>query len=70
MCLCCEHLQRERIYDEPVWDKSYISEDRNLGIYFKLSEKYFLNLQNDIDIRNIRMKYKDELDQIQALESA
>ena len=41
-----------------------------LGIYFGVSERYFLNLQNDIDIRNVRLKHKAELEQIQALKGA
>ena len=32
-----------------------------LGVYFGVSEKYFLNLQNDIDIRNTRLRLADEL---------
>lgn len=31
-----------------------------LGIYFGLSELYFLNIQNDIDLRNEKVKNKDE----------
>ena len=41
-----------------------------LGLYFKLSEKYFLNIQNDIDIRNAKRDNKADLDQIRSLESA
>lgn len=35
-----------------------------LGIYFGVSEMYFLNLQNDIDLRNIKIELKSELDKI------
>ncbi|MBR0043754.1 MAG: HigA family addiction module antidote protein [Synergistaceae bacterium] len=35
-----------------------------LGIYFGVSERYFLNLQNDIDIRNIKLAISDELKNI------
>lgn len=38
-----------------------------LSKYFGVSERYFLNLQNDIDIRNRRMQMADELDRIQAV---
>lgn len=31
-----------------------------LGIYFGLSELYFLNIQNDIDLRNEKVKNKEE----------
>ncbi len=37
-----------------------------LSKYFGVSERYFLNLQNDIDIRNRRMQMADELARIQA----
>lgn len=35
-----------------------------LGRYFGLSEKYFLNLQNDIDIRNTKENLGDALSSI------
>ncbi len=38
-----------------------------LSKYFGVSERYFLNLQNDIDIRNQRIQMADELSQIQAV---
>ena len=38
-----------------------------LSKYFGVSERYFLNLQNDINIRNRRMEVADELDRIQAV---
>ena len=31
-----------------------------LGIYFGLSELFFLNIQNDIDLRNEKLKNKDD----------
>ncbi len=39
-----------------------------LGIYFGVSERYFLNLQNDIDIRNVEVNLKDELEKIRRLQ--
>lgn len=36
-----------------------------MGKYFGVSERYFLNLQNDIDIRNEKIQYADELNRIQ-----
>ena len=41
-----------------------------LGKYFGVSEMYFLNLQNDIDLRNIKIKLKTELDKIVPIVSA
>ena len=35
-----------------------------LGKYFGLSPQYFLNLQNDIDVRNVELTSKHELDKI------
>ena len=41
-----------------------------LGLYFGVSEKYFLNIQNDIDCRNQKELMKDELKKIKSLQSA
>ena len=38
-----------------------------LGKYFGVSDRYFLNLQNDIDIRNEKVKLQKELDEIARL---
>ena len=38
-----------------------------LGRFFGVSERYFLNLQNDIDIRNETLKYSEELNRIQPI---
>ena len=38
-----------------------------LSKYFGVSERYFLNLQNDIDIRNQRIQMADELARIKAV---
>ena len=35
-----------------------------LGKYFGLSERYFLNLQNDIDIRNAKMLITESVSKI------
>ncbi|MBP5305976.1 MAG: HigA family addiction module antidote protein [Lachnospiraceae bacterium] len=37
-----------------------------LGRFFGISEKYFLNLQNDIDIRNEFLEKADDFDKIKA----
>lgn len=41
-----------------------------LGKYFGVSDKYFLNIQNDIDIRNTKIKEEKELNQIKQLDLA
>lgn len=41
-----------------------------LGLYFGVSEKYFLNIQNDIDCRNQKELMKDELKKIKSLQTA
>jgi len=53
-------------------DRRKITPDTSLrlGRYFGVSERYFLNLQNDIDIRNERLEIKDELDQIKTVQPA
>ena len=38
-----------------------------LGKYFGVDGRYFLNLQNDIDLRNKQIDLKDELDAITTL---
>ncbi|MBO4235783.1 MAG: HigA family addiction module antidote protein [Firmicutes bacterium] len=41
-----------------------------LGKYFGVSDNYFLNIQNDIDIRNEKRAIKKELDRIVSIEYA
>ena len=50
-------------------DRRKISVDTSLrlGKYFGVSERYFLNLQNDIDIRNAKKSLHQELDSIRQL---
>ena len=38
-----------------------------LAKYFGVSEAYFLNIQNDIDLRNARVELAEELKQIPAV---
>lgn len=38
-----------------------------LGKYFGVDGKYFLNIQNDIELRNKKVEMKEELDSIVAL---
>ncbi len=35
-----------------------------LGKYFGVSEKYFISMQDDIDIRNLKISIKEELSKI------
>lgn len=50
-------------------DKRKITVDTSLRLarYFNVSDKYFLNLQNDIDIRNTLLKMNNELNNIKSL---
>ena len=41
-----------------------------LGKYFGVTESYFLNLQNEIDLRNTKLKLSEELESIQPLRTA
>ena len=51
---------------EILHDRRKITPDTSLRLakYFGLSDKYFLNLQNDIDIRFLKENQKDEFDKI------
>ena len=51
---------------EILHDRRKITPDTSLRLakYFGLSDKYFLNLQNDIDIRLLKENQKDEFDKI------
>lgn len=52
-----------------IHDKRKITVDTSLrlGKYFNVSDSYFLNLQNDVDIRNTKFELKNELKLIQSL---
>ncbi|MBR0138239.1 MAG: HigA family addiction module antidote protein [Erysipelotrichaceae bacterium] len=47
-------------------ERRKITADTSLRLakYFGVSDTYFLNLQNEIDIRNIRTSISDEIDRI------
>lgn len=59
------HVPTSRIQDI-FHNRRKITADTSLrlGKYFGLSEKYFLNLQNDIDIRNAKEQMGEELSTI------
>lgn len=65
------HVPVSRIQDI-LHDRRKITVDTSirLGIYFGVSEKYFLNMQNDIDIRNAFHENAAELEQIKTLQYA
>ena len=65
------HVPVSRIQDI-LHDRRKVTVDTSvrLGIYFGVSEKFFLNLQNDIDIRNMLHDNADELKLIPTLELA
>lgn len=57
---------------EILHDRRKISVDTSLrlGKFFGVSERYFFDLQTDIDIRNTKLKIKDELDSIDTYKEA
>lgn len=59
------HVPVSRI-QEILHDKRKITADTSLrlGKYFGVSERYFLDIQTDIDIRNIKQKIQQDLDTI------
>ncbi|CCK84201.1 Plasmid maintenance system antidote protein [Lactobacillus equicursoris 66c] len=65
------HVPVSRIQDI-LHDRRKITADTSirLGRYFGVSDRYFLNLQTDIDIRNEEQNGKDKFAQIKALQYA
>lgn len=53
-------------------DKRKITVDTSvrLGKYFGVSDKYFLDLQNDIDIRNMKLYHESALARVKVLQYA
>ena len=53
-------------------DRRRVSADTSIrfGKYFGVSPRYFLNLQDDIDVRNIEHTMKEYLDQIKTMQYA
>ncbi len=56
------HVPVSRIQDI-LHDRRKITPDTSLRLarYFGVSERYFLDLQNDIDIRELKVKHSSEL---------
>lgn len=65
------HVPVSRVQDI-LHDRRGITVDTSLrlGKYFGVSESYFLNLQNEIDLRNTKLKLSEELESIQPLRTA
>lgn len=59
------HVPTSRIQDI-LHNRRKITADTSLrqAKYFGVSDKYFLNMQNDIDIRNLKTKLQTEIAQI------
>lgn len=53
-------------------DRRKVTVDTSLrfGKYFGVSERYFLDIQDDIDIRNAKEEMKDDLEKIQQIKYA
>lgn len=51
-------------------DRRRVSADTSirLGKYFGVSSQYFLNLQDDIDVRNIEHAMREDLEQIKTIQ--
>ena len=62
------HVPVSRIQDI-LHDRRGVTVDTSLrlGKYFGVSESYFLNLQNEIDLRNTKLSSAEELEAIHPL---
>lgn len=60
------HTPVSRVQDI-IHGRRKITADTSLRLarYFGVSERYFLDMQNDIDLRNLRHQMREELDSIQ-----
>ena len=59
------HVPVSRIQDI-LHDRRKITVDTSarLGKYFGVSEMFFIRIQNDIDLRNLKLELQSELDKI------
>ena len=55
------HVPVSRIQD--------ILHDRRLAKYFGVSDRYFLDMQNDIDIRNLKISLAEEINKIRVCQA-
>ena len=60
------HTPVSRVQDI-IHGRRKITADTSLRLarYFGVSERFFLDMQNDIDLRNLRHQMREELDSIQ-----
>ncbi|CCX85399.1 plasmid maintenance system antidote protein XRE family [Clostridium sp. CAG:590] len=60
------HVPVSRIQDI-LHDRRKITVDTSLRLakYFGVSDSYFLDIQNDIDLRNAKMNMEEEIESIQ-----
>lgn len=65
------HVPVSRIQDI-LHDRRKITADTSLRLakFFGVSDKYFLDIQDDIDIRNTKMQIMDELNNISTYQYA
>lgn len=65
------HVPVSRI-QEILHDKRKISIDTSLrlGKFFGVSERYFFDLQTDVDIRNKKLQIQEDLDSIDTYKAA
>ena len=64
------HVPTSRIQDI-LHDRRKITADTSLRLakFFGVSDRYFLDMQNDIDIRNLKESMAKEIEGIQALDA-
>lgn len=65
------HVPVSRIQDI-LHGRRKITPDTSLRLakYFGVSDAYFLNIQNDIDLRNMKISMREEINRIQAYKYA
>ena len=65
------HVPTSRIQDI-LHDRRKITADTSLRLakFFGVSDRYFLDMQNDIDIRNLKESMAKEIEDIRTLDAA
>lgn len=65
------HVPVSRVQDI-LHDRRKITVDTSLRLarYFGVSDRYFLDIQSDIDVRNAKIKLEEELKTIQVFQPA
>ena len=65
------HVPTSRIQDI-LHDRRKISPDTSLrlGRFFGVSDRYFIDMQNDIDLRELKMNIAEEIDAIRPFQAA